>query len=154
MDLQMRHPTLAGMASLSAARPEQPHWNTYAANGLFLGHALHTVVPSAIERLYECISSVWCTSMCQTCVCFTPGHGCTQMGPSGSGKTTLLDVLAGRKTSGRTEGSVLFAGVKASSMFLRRFTGYVEQFGAAPAILRGFPGRILGVYLGCEAVQC
>ena len=62
-----------------------------------------------------------------------------QMGPSGSGKTTLLDVLAGRKTSGRTEGSVLFAGVRPSSMFLRRFTGYVEQFGAAPALLRRFP---------------
>ena len=34
------------------------------------------------------------------------------MGPSGSGKTTLLDVLAGRKTSGKTEGEVLFAGQK------------------------------------------
>ena len=52
------------------------------------------------------------------------------MGPSGSGKTTLLDVLAGRKTGGRVEGSVLFSSVKASSMFLRRYTGYVEQCGA------------------------
>ena len=28
------------------------------------------------------------------------------MGPSGSGKTTLLDLLAGRKTTGETEGEV------------------------------------------------
>ena len=69
-----------------------------------------------------------------------------QMGPSGSGKTTLLDVLAGRKTSGRTEGSVLFAGVRPSSMFLRRFTGYVEQFGAAPTLLRSSPRTVLRVY--------
>ena len=51
------------------------------------------------------------------------------MGPSGSGKTTLLDVLAGRKTAGKVEGRVLFAGLKPTSMFLRRYTGYVEQFG-------------------------
>lgn len=50
------------------------------------------------------------------------------MGPSGSGKTTLLDVLAGRKTDGKQEGSVLFSGQKPSVAFLRRYTGYVEQF--------------------------
>jgi ABC-type nitrate/sulfonate/bicarbonate transport system ATPase subunit len=51
------------------------------------------------------------------------------MGPSGSGKTTLLDLLAGRKTVGKTEGKVLFAGNVPSRNFLRRYTGYVEQFG-------------------------
>jgi ABC-type proline/glycine betaine transport system ATPase subunit len=51
------------------------------------------------------------------------------MGPSGSGKTTLLDLLAGRKTVGKMEGSILFAGNKATRPFLRRYTGYVEQFG-------------------------
>ena len=51
------------------------------------------------------------------------------MGPSGSGKTTLLDVLAGRKTQGETRGEVQFAGVRPTVEFLRRFTGYVEQFG-------------------------
>ena len=51
-----------------------------------------------------------------------------QMGPSGSGKTTLLDILAGRKTTGTIEGEVLFAATKPSTNFLRRFTGYVEQF--------------------------
>lgn len=50
------------------------------------------------------------------------------MGPSGSGKTTLLDVLAGRKTTGRTEGLVTFGGVRPTPAFLRRYTGYVEQF--------------------------
>ncbi len=51
------------------------------------------------------------------------------MGPSGSGKTTLLDVLAGRKTAGRIEGEVLFAGQHGSRAFLRRYCGYVEQVG-------------------------
>ena len=49
--------------------------------------------------------------------------------PSGSGKTTLLDVLAGRKTVGTLEGDITFAGNKPTPQFLRRFTGYVEQFG-------------------------
>ncbi|CAL5224701.1 g7429 [Coccomyxa viridis] len=53
-----------------------------------------------------------------------------KMGPSGSGKTTLLDVLAGRKTAGKTTGSILFAGAPPTVRFLRRYTGYVEQFGA------------------------
>jgi ATP-binding cassette subfamily G (WHITE) protein 2 len=44
------------------------------------------------------------------------------MGPSGSGKTTLLDVLAGRKTTGATTGTLLFSGSKPSRAFLRRFT--------------------------------
>ena len=52
------------------------------------------------------------------------------MGPSGSGKTTLLDVLAGRKTVGTLEGDVRFAGHAGSREFIRRYTGYVEQFGA------------------------
>lgn len=51
------------------------------------------------------------------------------MGPSGSGKTTLLDVLAGRKTVGEIGGEIKFGGEQPSSMFLRRYTGYVEQFG-------------------------
>ena len=45
------------------------------------------------------------------CACDTVGRpSCVaavlQMGPSGSGKTTLLDLMAGRKTTGRTEGEV------------------------------------------------
>ena len=39
------------------------------------------------------------------------------------------DVLAGRKTVGTISGQILFAGQHASRTFLRRYTGYVEQFG-------------------------
>lgn len=39
------------------------------------------------------------------------------------------DILAGRKTVGEILGSVKFAGHKPSQQFLRRYTGYVEQFG-------------------------
>jgi ABC-type lipoprotein export system ATPase subunit len=59
-------------------------------------------------------------------------HCALQMGPSGSGKTTLLDLLAGRKTVGDVQGSIRFAGHKPSRQFLRRYTGYVEQFGEWP----------------------
>ena len=41
----------------------------------------------------------------------------------------LADVLAGRKTVGKIEGKLLFAGRRASRKFLQRYTGYVEQFG-------------------------
>jgi ATP-binding cassette subfamily G (WHITE) protein 2 len=57
------------------------------------------------------------------------------MGPSGSGKTTLLDVLAGRKTTGTTSGTLLFSGVPPSRAFLRRFSSYVEQFDTLLGIL-------------------
>eukprot|EP00890_Picochlorum_soloecismus_P003061 jgi/Picsp_1/3756/NSC_06591-R1_abc family transporter: multidrug len=57
------------------------------------------------------------------------------LGPSGSGKTTLLDVLAGRKTVGNIAGEILFGGIKPTSMFLRRYTGYVEQFDTLVPIL-------------------
>lgn len=49
------------------------------------------------------------------------------MGPSGSGKTTFLDLLAGRKTQGQLEGSILFGASKPSRELLRRYVGYVEQ---------------------------
>ena len=39
------------------------------------------------------------------------------------------DVLAGRKTVGTIKGTVVYAGHKPSRSFLRRYTGYVEQFG-------------------------
>lgn len=48
--------------------------------------------------------------------------------PAGSGKTSLLDILAGRKTSGKVDGKVHFGGRPPSAAFLRRYTGYVEQF--------------------------
>ncbi|KAG2427597.1 hypothetical protein HXX76_012251 [Chlamydomonas incerta] len=57
-----------------------------------------------------------------------PGQMTALMGPSGSGKTTLLDLLAGRKTVGKTSGHLSFGGVTPTKQFLRRYTGYVEQF--------------------------
>ena len=60
---------------------------------------------------------------------FLPNQMAALMGPSGSGKTTLLDVLAGRKTAGTLKGEILFAAHEPTQMFLRRYTGYVEQFG-------------------------
>lgn len=47
---------------------------------------------------------------------------------SGSGKSTLLDILAQRKTVGKIKGEVLVAGQKPTQTFLRRYSGYVEQF--------------------------
>jgi len=59
---------------------------------------------------------------------FLPRQMAALMGPSGSGKTTLLDVLAGRKTTGEITGDIHFAAHKPTLTFLRRYTGYVEQF--------------------------
>ncbi len=40
-----------------------------------------------------------------------------------------VDVLAGRKTAGELTGQVLMGGKPPSRAFMRRYTGYVEQFG-------------------------
>eukprot|EP00195_Chlamydomonas_chlamydogama_P009759 CAMPEP_0202901782 /NCGR_PEP_ID=MMETSP1392-20130828/14649_1 /ASSEMBLY_ACC=CAM_ASM_000868 /TAXON_ID=225041 /ORGANISM="Chlamydomonas chlamydogama, Strain SAG 11-48b" /LENGTH=615 /DNA_ID=CAMNT_0049588397 /DNA_START=85 /DNA_END=1932 /DNA_ORIENTATION=+ len=66
---------------------------------------------------------------------FEPHQMAALMGPSGSGKTTLLDVLAGRKNQGVIEGDLQFGGQKPSQQFLRRYTGYVEQFDTLIGIL-------------------
>jgi len=75
-------------------------------------------------------------------------------GPSGSGKTTLLDLLAGRKTTGKTTGDILFAGNKPTQMFLRRYTGYVRLWGvgghwgcASAALSLGLPLPLGGLFL-------
>eukprot|EP00892_Ulva_mutabilis_P005857 jgi/Ulvmu1/3643/UM017_0057.1 len=60
--------------------------------------------------------------------CFSPREMSALMGASGSGKTTLLDTISGRKTQGDISGEVLFSAQKPSQSFLRRYTGYVEQF--------------------------
>ncbi|GBF95049.1 P-loop containing nucleoside triphosphate hydrolase [Raphidocelis subcapitata] len=66
---------------------------------------------------------------------FEPRRMAALMGPSGSGKTTLLDLLAGRKTTGKAKGDILFAGNRPTRPFLRRYTGYVEQFDTLLPIL-------------------
>ena len=40
----------------------------------------------------------------------------------------MLDVLAGRKTQGTISGEIAFSNHPPTRMFLRRYTGYVEQF--------------------------
>ena len=66
---------------------------------------------------------------------FNPGEVVALLGPSGSGKTTFLDVLAGRKAVGTTSGVTKFGGLAPTSQFLRRYTGYVEQFDTLIAAL-------------------
>ena len=51
------------------------------------------------------------------------------------------DVLAGRKTVGTIKGTVVYAGHKPSRSFLRRYTGYVEQFGDALPSQPSFTAR-------------
>jgi ABC-type multidrug transport system ATPase subunit/ABC-type multidrug transport system permease subunit len=57
------------------------------------------------------------------------------MGPSGAGKTTLLDVLAGRKTGGETQGTILVNGHPKEQASFNRISGYVEQFNCQVEIL-------------------
>ncbi|PNH11015.1 ABC transporter G family member 2 [Tetrabaena socialis] len=66
---------------------------------------------------------------------FEPAQMSALMGPSGSGKTTLLDLLAGRKTSGKVAGELLFSGVRPSREYQKRYCGYVEQFDTLLPIL-------------------
>jgi ABC-type glutathione transport system ATPase component len=49
------------------------------------------------------------------------------MGGSGAGKTTLMDVIAGRKTIGRTSGALAANGAPLRAAALGSLMGYVEQ---------------------------
>ncbi|KAF4321260.1 hypothetical protein JM18_002517 [Phytophthora kernoviae] len=56
-----------------------------------------------------------------------PGTITALMGSSGAGKTTLIDVIAGRKNTGVVRGKILLNGHEATSLTIRRCTGYCEQ---------------------------
>ncbi|GLT60903.1 hypothetical protein SLA2020_336430 [Shorea laevis] len=58
---------------------------------------------------------------------FRPGVLTTLMGVSGAGKTTLMDVLAGRKTGGYIEGSIMISGYPKKQEIFARISGYCEQ---------------------------
>ncbi len=49
------------------------------------------------------------------------------MGGSGAGKTTLMDVIAGRKTVGDVQGSIMVNGHPKDQRSWSRVVGYVEQ---------------------------
>ncbi|XAR64952.1 Iron-chelate-transporting ATPase [Bertholletia excelsa] len=58
---------------------------------------------------------------------FRPGILTALVGVNGAGKTTLMDVLAGRKTSGYTEGSISISGYPKNQATFARVSGYCEQ---------------------------
>ena len=58
---------------------------------------------------------------------FRPGVLTAIMGVSGAGKTTLMDVLAGRKTVGFIEGSIMISGYTKKQETFARISGYCEQ---------------------------
>lgn len=58
---------------------------------------------------------------------FRPGVLTALMGVTGAGKTTLMDVLAGRKTGGYIEGSIMISGHPKKQETFARISGYCEQ---------------------------
>ncbi|TMW55278.1 hypothetical protein Poli38472_013169 [Pythium oligandrum] len=58
---------------------------------------------------------------------FEPGRLTALMGSTGAGKTTLMDVIAGRKTGGRTLGDIIINGEPKDPDNFSRITAYCEQ---------------------------
>lgn len=60
----------------------------------------------------------------------SPGEICAVMGPSGAGKSTFLDVIAGRKTTGFGNGTILYNGVEPTFQKRSQSEAYVMQHDA------------------------
>jgi len=74
-------------------------------------------------------------------VCLICPSDCT--GASGAGKTTFMDVLAGRKTAGRTSGDIRVNGHPQNHRTFARVAGYVEQFDIhSPQVHFGVTGSV------------
>ena len=58
---------------------------------------------------------------------FVPGRLTALIGSTGAGKTTLMDVLAGRKTMGRTTGDIRVNGFPKEQRTFTRIASYCEQ---------------------------
>eukprot|EP00878_Enallax_costatus_P039821 GHUV01045738.1.p1 GENE.GHUV01045738.1~~GHUV01045738.1.p1 ORF type:complete len:521 (+),score=145.25 GHUV01045738.1:208-1563(+) len=88
-----------------------------------------------------------------------PGKLMALMGGSGAGKTTLMDVICGRKTVGRTTGSLLVNGQPLVKSSWSRVVGYVEQMDvhtSAQTVIEAlwFSGRLrLGPKLSDQQVR-
>eukprot|EP00878_Enallax_costatus_P041714 GHUV01048577.1.p1 GENE.GHUV01048577.1~~GHUV01048577.1.p1 ORF type:complete len:256 (+),score=61.91 GHUV01048577.1:442-1209(+) len=88
-----------------------------------------------------------------------PGKLMALMGGSGAGKTTLMDVICGRKTVGRTTGSLLVNGQPLVKSSWSRVVGYVEQMDvhtSAQTVIEAlwFSGRLrLGPKLSDQQVS-
>lgn len=86
----------------------------------------------AAERFRSCLPAEHFTAACNYVFCTwqlqTHTNKAILITHSGSGKSTLLDILAQRKTVGKIKGEVLIAGQRPTQTFLRRYSGYVEQF--------------------------
>ncbi|KAF8191529.1 ABC transporter [Mycena galopus ATCC 62051] len=74
-----------------------------------------------------------------------PGQMMAILGPSGAGKTTLVEILAGKRKSGTTTGSVAFPAVNGSAVAPR--IGFVPQQDVLPPMLSVYECLLFGARL-------
>ncbi|KAF2287195.1 hypothetical protein GH714_039303 [Hevea brasiliensis] len=101
-----------------------PHSTEPLGVGLLKSHA---IFPEALEMKAQGIPEDRLELLKGITGAFRPGVLTALMGISGAGKTTLMDVLAGRKTDGYIEGSILISGYPKNQETFARMSGYCEQ---------------------------
>ncbi|KAF7359175.1 Abc transporter [Mycena sanguinolenta] len=75
----------------------------------------------------------------------TPGQMMAILGPSGAGKTTLVEILAGKRKSGTTTGTVTFPSTGPSGAALR--VGFVPQQDVLPPMLTVYEALLFAARL-------